>query len=213
MKQESLFKRAIQEKFGQIIITGLIVAILFIVYDVSLVRPTYMVDSKIMVKSDQNMLGEVEIATAKSLAESRTVLTELKNSLGLRDNLKQLSDKINLSDDKSSVITIYVEDTVVQRAKDIADQLADILVRNANTNNLDINVLEYSVSPTSFKSPKIVRDGLLGFIGGLVLGLIIAMIRKSGDDLLKEDTPIEELGVRIIGDIPYIDKGSVIIDE
>ncbi|MDY6065517.1 MAG: capsular biosynthesis protein [Finegoldia sp.] len=212
MKQESLLKKAVREKFGQILIVGIIGAILFVAYDVMFVRPSYLVDSKVMINS-QNAVGEVEVETTKTLAKSRTILTELKNTLGLRDNLNQLSDKIELSDDKSSLVTIYVEDTVVQRAKDIADQLADILAKEAGQSGLDISVAEYSVTPTKFESPKIVRDALIGFGLGLVVGLIIALIRQSGDDLLRSDSPIEELGVNIIGDIPYIEKGSVIIDE
>lgn len=39
------------------------------------------------------------------------------------------------------------------------------------------------------------------------------MVRESHDDVMRVNTNVEDLGVNVIGDIPYVDERGAMIDE
>ena len=56
-------------------------------------------------------------------------------------------------------------------------------------------------------------DTLLAYAVGFFISLIAFMVRESHDDVMRVDTNVEDLGVSIIGDIPYVDERGAMIDE
>ena len=116
------------------------------------------------------------------------------------------------SDENSKIVSINVEDTVIQRARDIADELADITVKN-DADEYSVKVLEYSSAPLQAVSPNLVKDTLLAYAVGFFISLIAFMVRESHDDVMRVGTNVEDLGVNVIGDIPYVDERGAMIDE
>ena len=169
-------------------------------------------DSKVEVSAKSGNTSTTQIETVKSLVKSRMVLTEVKQNLKLRSNVEDLGKKISISDENSKIVSINVEDTVIQRARDIADELADITVKN-DADEYSVKVLEYSSAPLSAVSPNLVKDTLLAYAIGFFISLIAFMVRESHDDVMRSATNVDDLGVNIIGDIPYINERGAMIDE
>ncbi len=211
--RENLFVRTIKNRIIAVILISFVFAIAAICYDVMWVRPVYSVDSKIVVSAKTGNTSSTQIETAKSFIESRSLLEDVNTKLELKSSADELSKKIKLSESNSQIISLNVKDTVIQRARDIADQLADSSVEKNTSDEFEVKVLEYSSNPTSPVSPNLVRDTIAAYIIGFVLSLIISMIVESKDDIVRKDTRFENIGINIIGDIPYVDERSAIIDE
>lgn len=210
--RDNLFVRTLRNRFVPIVMVALLFGIAMICYDVMWVRPVYSVDSKVVVSAKNGNTSTTQIETVKSLVKSRTVLTEVKQNLKLRSNVEDLGKKISVSDENSKIVGINVEDTVIQRARDIADELADITVKS-DADEYTVKVLEYSSAPLQAVSPNLVKDTLLAYAVGFFISLIAFMVRESHDDVMRVDTNVEDLGVSIIGDIPYVDERGAMIDE
>lgn len=210
--RDNLFVRTLRNRFVPIVMVALLFGIAVICYDVMWVRPVYSVDSKVVVSAKSGNTSTTQIETVKSFVKSRMVLTEVKQNLKLRSNVEDLGKKISISDENSKIISINVEDTVIQRARDIADELADITVKN-DADEYSVKVLEYSSAPLQAVSPNLVKDTLLAYAVGFFISLIAFMVRESHDDVMRVNTDVEDLGVNIIGDIPYVDERGAMIDE
>lgn len=210
--RDNLFVRTLRNRFVPIVMMALLFGIAMICYDVMWVRPVYSVDSKVEVSAKSGNTSTTQIETVKSLVKSRTVLTQVKQNLKLRSNVEDLGKKISVSEDNSKIVGINVEDTVIQRARDIADELADITVKN-DADEYTVKVVEYSSAPLQAVSPNLVMDTLLAYAVGFFISLIAFMVRESHDDVMRVDTNLEDLGVSIIGDIPYVDERGAMIDE
>ncbi len=210
--RDNLFVRTLRNRFVPIVLIALLFGIATICYDVMWVRPVYSVDSKVEVSAKSGNTSTTQIETVKSLVKSRMVLTEVKQNLKLRSNVEDLSKKINISDENSKIVSINVEDTVIQRARDIADELADITVKR-DSDEYVVKVLEYSSAPLQAVSPNLVKDTLLAYAIGFFISLIAFMVRESHDDVMRSATNVDDLGVNIIGDIPYINERGAMIDE
>ena len=210
--RDNLFVRTLRNRFVPIVMVALLFGIAMICYDVMWVRPVYSVDSKVVVSAKSGNASTTQIETVKSLVKSRMVLTEVKQNLKLRSNVEDLGKKISISDENSKIVSINVEDTVIQRARDIADELADITVKN-DADEYSVKVLEYSSAPLQAVSPNLVKDTLLAYAVGFFIALIAFMVRESHDDVMRVGTNVEDLGVNVIGDIPYVDERGAMIDE
>lgn len=210
--RDNLFVRTLRNRFVSIVMVALLFGIAMICYDVMWVRPVYSVDSKVEVSAKSGNTSTTQIETVKSLVKSRTVLTQVKQNLKLRSNVEDLGKKISVSEENSKIVGINVEDTVIQRARDIADELADITVKS-DADEYTVKVLEYSSAPLQAVSPNLVMDTLLAYAVGFFISLISFMVRESHDDVMRVDTNVEDLGVSIIGDIPYVDERGAMIDE
>ena len=210
--RDNLFVRTLRNRFVPIVLITLLLGVAAICYDVMWVRPVYSVDSKVVVSAKSGNTSTTQIETVKSLIKSRKVLTEVKQNLKLKSNVADLSKKISVSDQNSKIVSINVEDTVIQRARDITDELADITVKS-DTDEYEVKVLEYSSAPLQAVSPNLVRDTLLALAIGFLISLIAFMVRESHDDVMRLDTNLDDLGVNIIGDIPYVDERGAMIDE
>lgn len=210
--RDNLFVRTLRNRFVPIVMVALLFGIAMICYDVMWVRPVYSVDSKVVVSAKNGNTSTTQIETVKSFVKSRMVLTEVKQNLKLRSNVEDLGKKISISDENSKIVSINVEDTVIQRARDIADELADITVKN-DADEYSVKVLEYSSAPLQAVSPNLVKDTLLAYAVGFFISLIAFMVRESHDDVMRVGTNVEDLGVNVIGDIPYVDERGAMIDE
>ena len=153
--RDNLFVRTLRNRFVPIVMVALLFGIAMICYDVMWVRPVYSVDSKVVVSAKSGNTSTTQIETVKSFVKSRMVLTEVKQNLKLRSNVEDLGKKISISDENSKIVSINVEDTVIQRARDIADELADITVKN-DADEYSVKVLEYSSAPLQAVSPNLV---------------------------------------------------------
>lgn len=210
--RENLLVKTFKNRFVPIVLVAFLFAVAAICYDIMWVRPVFQVDSKVVVSAKSGNTSSTQIETVKSFVTSRSVLGEVKEKLKLRSNVEDLAKKIEIDNSNSKIVKIKVKDTVINRARDIADELADSCVAN-KADEYDVKVLEYSSAPNNPVSPDLVRDTLRDYCVGFVVALIAFMVSESNDDIMRKDTNLDELGVYVIGDIPYVAERGAIIDE
>jgi capsular exopolysaccharide synthesis family protein len=139
---------------------------------------------------------------------------------------KQEEDQLQtqLQGTKNTVIeqrSRAIQYNIIQREVDTNRQLYDGLLQRykeigvaggVGTNN--VSVVDRAILPEAPRSPKLSLNLLLGFIGGLILGGITAILLDYLDDSFKVPEDIErELGLPVVGVVPKPEAGSSVDDD
>lgn len=88
----------------------------------------------------------------------------------------------------------------------LLQQQEDSLRTEATVGAGGVQLLRPAGAPRSPASPNPIRNGLLGLVGGLVLGIALAFVRERLDDTLtgKDDLDLAQPGLPVLGLIPAI---------
>jgi polysaccharide biosynthesis transport protein len=151
-----------------------------------------------------NLVESVHQDYLAALAEEESLTRELddqkKNALALN---RQAIDYGVLQREADSNRLIY--QNLLQRANEVAVS-AELKVSNAQ-------VLDAAETPTSPVSPRVRLNLLVGLLGGLVLGVVMAFLTEHWDNRIKLPADVARyLGVPFLGMLPYVSaktlKGS-----
>lgn len=149
------------------------------------------------------------ISTYGEFIKSRRVSEKVMENLGLDQmTYKDFTDKLNINLVKdSSIIKIEVKDTIALRAKDIANETAEVFMKDIkDAMKIDnIEIIDYAVEPKEAYSPSLVKNTIVGFILGILLGILAVFIKAANDTRIKNREEIEELlNLPVIGNIPLV---------
>ena len=136
----------------------------------------------------------------------RPVLDEVINRLGLEENYKELSEKLELENPNNSrILKITIKDADPYRAKAIADDIAvvaaDFISRKMDQDPPSIIQHGYAdgekVSPSTMKNTAI--GGIIGFI--LAAGIIVVSYLMNDTIMTPEDVE-KKLGLNVLASLP-----------
>ncbi len=200
----------------------LLLAILFagatIAYDL-LQKPQYTASIKILISQGQQEappsltgdtqdLQEVTI-TLTTLLETRSVAEGVIQRLGLSMSPGALLGNLSAEQDpETQVIDASYTDTDPQRAQQIANALGEeFSERVAGTNTtgsfLTATVWDRAALPQEPVSPTPLRDAVLAFALGAMLGVALAFVLEQLDDSWRSPEELEQFsGVPVFGMIP-----------
>ncbi|NMA23679.1 MAG: lipopolysaccharide chain length-determining protein [Spirochaetales bacterium] len=158
------------------------------------------------IRIDDVNLNQKLIGTYGEFIKSRNVTMEVIENLGLDMTYEQMKSKVNVNRLKDTeMISIEVTDTIPLRAKDIANEMADIFrVKIAEALKINnIQIVDYAIVPNNPVSPKLRRNTALGGMLGLFLGVSIVVLKAILDTSIKTADDITEyLGLPVLGMIP-----------
>ncbi len=180
-----------------------------------LVAPTYESTTKIYILSRQEsssvtysdlQLGTQLTADYAELIQSRFVLEEVAQVLGLDTTYEKLSERISVTTpDDTRILAITVTDPDPVRAMETANAIREVASVHI-TNVMDIeavNVVETANMPTSQAGPSALKNTMIGGMAGVFLVAAILVIRFLMDDTIKTSEDVEKyLQLSVLAVIP-----------
>ena len=207
-------------KIGYIICAGIVVAMLFILYDKVIVTPQYVSTTKMYVLAQQDSSkvtsGDLQASTLLThdyaeMIKSRKVIESVIMELGLDSGdetmtYEQLLGKVTVSTTSDTrIVTIKVEDPDPYMACDIANA-----IRNASAEHIQnvmvteaVTVVDEANIPKNPSSPSVKRDAAIGGLIGAFIAAVVIIVLYLMNDTIKTSEDIERyLAISTLGTIP-----------
>lgn len=164
-------------------------------------KPTYTSETKLFValqKSDSvselqqgNAFTQARVLSYVKTATTPVVLQPVIDSLGLDVTARDLATKVTATSEATTVlISISVSDESPVQAAAIAQAVSSSLIDTVNelekpsqggTSPVKLSIVTPAVAPTTPASPNVRLNLILGTLGGLGIGLAIAVLRAVLD--------------------------------
>ncbi|MCX2747052.1 polysaccharide biosynthesis tyrosine autokinase [Arthrobacter sp. MI7-26] len=191
-----------------------------------LVRPTYKAQTQLFVAiqgsgtltdlQQGNTFSQARVQSYVKTVTTPVVLRPAIEALGLPTSVDELSHRVTASTDLNTVlINISVSDNSPAQAAAIAQAVADSLVKavdnlekpkTGGTSPVSLSIITPAEAPLAPSAPNVVLNLVLGFIGGLLLGLVAAILRSTLDYRISG-----EADLRKITDAPLL--GGIAFDQ
>ena len=198
-----------------ILSAGVLAALCLFLGTKLLIAPTYNSATSIYILSRQQessitysdvQLGTQLTADYAELIQSRYVLEEVIQVLGLDSSYEELSGRVNVTTpDGTRILTITVTDTDPVRAMDTANAIREVASVHI-TNVMDIeavNVVETANMPTAQAGPNTLRNTLIGALLGVFAVAAVLIVRFLMDDTIKTSEDVEKyLQLSVLSVIP-----------
>ena len=189
-----------------------------------LVTPTYTANTSLFVTvqnassaSDLNngsSYAERQVKSFAQVAETPLVLQPVIDKLGLGVTPEQLTKSITVSvPTNTSLLDVAVVDKDPNRAAAVAGGIADSLVKAVVTvapkdqnghAAVDVTIVTPAAVPTSWTSPKVAQNLLLGLLVGLLLGVGQALGRHALDTKVRNAEDVAAItDVPVIGTVAW----------
>lgn len=157
-----------------------------------------------------NTAGDVTVATytakdCKAMLERRPAMESVIANLSLNMTYEQLAAKTSIyCEDDSRIIDITITDTDPAVAKQIADEFAKVAVTKLE-GLMDIGSnYDPANLPAAPAGPSLSKNIVLAAVLGAVLSCLFFVLLYVLDDKIKNEDHIEkELGISVMGVIPY----------
>ena len=192
------------EKILLIIATGIIVGLAGFLVSKFLITPKYESETKLYVLNRANdsatTLSDVQLSTQLTkdyqiLVTSAPVMNQVIKELGLNMKASELASTIAVdtpSDSRVLQITVTSEDP--QRAKDIADKVAQVSSKKiCDIMKIEqVNVIEEGSLSEEPAVDTVQKWTLIGLALGIVLSCAVIIIRSMLDDTVKTTEDVEK---------------------
>ncbi len=168
--------------------------------------------------SEQNSGSSYIMSQIKSypvLTTTQSVLQPVIDDLGLHSSVAQLKDQISVTNPTNTAfVNISVSDEDPTQAADIANAVAKSLssvVENGlyasgSHSSVKLSIVQPAVSPTTPSSPKWNLNIAMGIIGGLILGILVALLKDVLSKRIQDEDEVDEyIDAPTIGRIPEVD--------
>lgn len=198
------FLTMLKKHLKLVIILPIIGCILALSYSFLLVTPQYTASSVILIQnysvvnnsddtsSDEYRVYSSDLQASATLAKNCSILfsadPDMRKVLG--------SSKMSVSsvDDSNFMkITITADNPQVaaDTANKIADMAYDVYLEVFKTGN--VVTIDDAKAPSKPSSPNVVKNGLFGVVGGLVVAFVIAFLIEISDNTIKKDDDLYKI--------------------
>lgn len=203
-----------------VVLTSVLVGAIAFVISKFIITPQYQSTSELFVLSKSTSITSLaDIQTGTSLtndylvvAKERPVIEKVIENLGLNETYDTLRGKITVNNPSDSrLLQITVTDTDNDRAKEIADEMARMVQAYiAEKMNQDPpNITYYGYSDWEPVGPHIVKNTVLGCMGGMLLAIIIIVLSYLLNDTVMTPEDLEKkVGINILGMLPLEENGG-----
>lgn len=209
-----------------IFITTIILTLLMFLVSMFVISPKYSSSTDILVnrKNQDNQINaqaqiqaDVQmINTYKDIITSPTILDDVSDDLGKQGykiNADDIKKSINISSQQNSqVFTINVKTKNPRLSATIANTIANVFKTKVkkimSVNN--VSILSKAQINDKPVSPKIMLNTVIGLLGGLILGIILAFVMNGLDRTIDDMSFVtDELGLNDLGIINEIPASKV----
>ena len=142
----------------------------------------------------------------KVVVAGRPVLEQVINNLGLDETYSSLGQKINVTNpDDSRILQITVTDEDPDRAKIIADEMAEVASAfiSEKMDQSPPTIIQYGYSDGAPVSPNIKKNTVIGAMLGFLLAAALVVISYLRNDSIMSAEDVEKkLGLNVLGTLP-----------
>ena len=204
----------LKQNWTMMAVSALLVAAVVFFYTSVLVTPKYQSTSELYVLSKSTSIttfSDIQIGTYMTrdyveVVIDRPVLDMVIENLGLNLTYRQLSGMISVTNPTNTrIIEITVTDSNPDRAKLIADEMADVASAfiAEKMDQQAPSILHYAYSDGGVVSPNISRSTILGAAVGFSLAMIFIVLRYLLSDTIMSTEDVErKLGLSVLGMMP-----------
>ena len=167
-------------------------------------------DSGASYNTSEQQLNKNLVGTYSEIIKSKRVLDEVISNLDLDYSYDNLQSRVTVSSvANTEVIRIFISDANPKLASAIADETANVFVKEVNKfyklNN--VTVLDQSVISRNPYNVNYIKDNVIYILIGLVISCGIIFIFFYFDTTIKTSEEIEnKLGLTVIGMVPKVGK-------
>lgn len=171
-----------------------------------------------------------QIQTYPALVKTEAILQPVIDDLGLNVTVSDLAGTITASNPTDTMlVSISVVNTSPKAASDIANSVAESLKNqvsgtlssedeNKIASPVNLDIVQQAYVPTTPSSPNAQMNVGAGILGGLILGILVAVIRDLLDRRVRQVSDIQAIiDVPVLGMLrrneSYEDKTPVIISR
>ena len=205
-------------KLAWIVITILLVIAIGNIYRIFTREPLYSSDTSIILVSSSNqttanyndlMANKNLVTTYSEIIKSRKVLEPVIENLDLDYSYAVLKSKVGVAAiGDTQLIKVSVSDRKPQKAKKIADEIAEVFIKEVkDIYKLDnVKVVDKAVVANKPYNINHLKDNIIFLAIGLVLSCGIIFVVFYFDTTIKTSDEIEnKLGLTVIGMVPKIE--------
>ena len=210
----------IKKRFWIIALLAIISALISGVISFFMLKPVYEAKSTLIVNTEKNeetqMITGDQFSVTQKLAvtygeiiKSRAVLEDVIKNLKLDNEYEELANNVTVSPvNDTQIISISVQDTNPQKARDIANEIPKVFEKEAKriTKANDVQVIDKAILPKDAVKPNKMMNIAIAAVLGMMIGLFIVFLIEYLDNKIKTPQDIEKhLGLSVIGVIPNED--------
>ena len=229
--EEIDIKRIIEIIFSKKLIITLIILLsvtLGYVYSYYYKKPEYKSSVTILLVADENKtdksltqtdvnLNNGLISTYSSIAKSSSILQKTIQNLNLDIQVSNLEKNVEAKQiDNTQFLKISVKNESPERAKNIANELAEVFTEQIKEiyNLQNISIVDKAETEENPCNINHMKDMIIFGFAGIVLSIIIVMIIYMFDDTVKDQKDIEKnIKLRTIGTLPVDREKTELIVE
>lgn len=208
-----------RSKILWIILVIILVIVVGNVYTILTRVPMYQSNTTIvLVSENQNetynsnelQMNKNLVSTYSEIIKSRKVLKQVKENLGLKTSVNNLSKNINVSAvTDTELIRITVSDSKASRATEVANEIAKVFSDEIQTiyklNN--VSIVDVAVDAAKPFNVNYIKDNIIYIAIGIVLASGLIFIKFYFDTTIKTSEEIEnKLGLTVMGIVPKVEK-------
>lgn len=207
----------IKKRFWIIALITVIAAVVSGIISFFMLKPVYEAKSTLIVNTEKNeetqmITGDQFNVTQKlavtygEIIKSRAVLEDVIKNLKLDNEYEELANNVTVSPVKDTqIISISVQDTNKQKARDIANEIPKVFKKEAKriTKANDIQVIDKAILPQNPIKPNKMMNMAIAAVLGAMIGLFVVFLIEYLDNKLKTPQDIEKhLGLSVLGVVP-----------
>lgn len=202
-----------------IILVSLAAAMIFFLYSKFFISPMYSTSAMIYVQNYSSNNDDPESINQKnkkiygsdisgSSNLAKLCITLFKNSDEVTAQYSGCSVNYKLEED-SFYVTVTVDGTNPEKCTQVANNVCEVAkkVFREKFSFGEVGVIRTAKIPSSPYSPNNIKDGLIGFVVGLVGSCLIAILLELIDMTIKVDDDITKAyGIPVFAEIPDFDS-------
>ncbi len=166
--------------------------------------------SKTEITNNDITLSNNLVKTYSEIVKSRNVLSQVIDNLKLNTSYEALKGRVAVSSATSTqLLSIKASDEDKTRAKEIADNISIVFKNEVkNIYGIDnVQIVDKAVESSSPANINIVKESIIYFVAGLILGVGAVYLMYLLDKTIKDTETVEnKLKLTVIGVVPEVEN-------
>jgi capsular polysaccharide biosynthesis protein len=204
----------ILDHWKMVLLSTILVAAIAFVYSEYLVTPLYESTSQLYVLSKSTSitsLADIQMGSNLTndymvVVNGRPIIDKVIDNLGLDETYETLVGKITLNNPTDSrILEITVTDPDPERAKLIADEMAEVSSAfiSEKMDQDPPSIIQYGYADGDKVSPSVTKNTLLGALVGAFIAVAFVVVMFMLNDTIMDQEDVEKkIGINLLGTVP-----------